>query len=105
MSRYAERTAKAVDSRYCILPVLILTNYIRLFSHVSHSLDDDETDTLSEAAAHLNEAMKRYHQFVATSTITESDQAGVDADLAKQLQMEKLKREKQIEEGEAFRAS
>ncbi|KAI8577814.1 hypothetical protein K450DRAFT_250124 [Umbelopsis ramanniana AG] len=65
--------------------------------------DDDETESLAEAATHLNEAMKSYHQFVATSKINKSSQAGVDAELAKQIQMEKLKREKQIEEGEAFR--
>lgn len=68
-----------------------------------HFLDDDETESLAEAATNLNEAMKSYHQFVATSTINKSSQAGVDAELAKQIQMEKLKREKQIEEGEAFR--
>ncbi|KAI9284031.1 hypothetical protein BC943DRAFT_326878 [Umbelopsis sp. AD052] len=65
--------------------------------------DDDETESLAEAATHLNEAMKNYHQFVATSKINQSSQAGVDAELAKQIQMEKLKREKQIEEGEVFR--
>lgn len=73
------------------------------FSHTRIIFLDDETESLAEAATHLNEAMKSYHQFVATSKINKSSQAGVDAELAKQIKMEKLKREKQIEEGEAFR--
>jgi hypothetical protein len=82
----------------------IVVSIVIFFSSFVYYLDDDETETLAEAATHLNEAMKSYHQFIATSNINKSSQAGVDADLAKQIQMEKLKREKQIEEGEAFRS-
>jgi len=64
---------------------------------------DDETDALSDAAANLNEAMKRYHQFVAASPLDEPTQPGVEASVTRQIQLEKIKREKQIEEGEAFK--
>jgi hypothetical protein len=47
--------------------------------------------------------MKSYHQFVDASPVgsnTQSDEA-----LTRHIQLEKLKREKQIEEGQVFRTS
>lgn len=68
-------------------------------------LDDDATDALSETAANLNEVMKSYHQFVDASPVSSNAPTGVDDAVARQIQLEKLKRERQIEEGQVFRTN
>jgi hypothetical protein len=49
--------------------------------------------------------MKSYHQFVDASPVGSNTQSDVDEALTRHIQLEKLKREKQIEEGQVFRTS